>query len=344
MAIFEHMAKGVGELTAPRGDNACLTVLLYHRVLSQLDPLQPYMPDAAQFDAQLAGLAQVFRIVPLEDALSRLRAGTLPPRALSITFDDGYRDNIDLASPILMRHGLTATFFIATGFLDGGRMMHDTVIETIRRLPDQTLDLEWIGMGKRPIVDLGLRLALINEFVGKVKYLPFQERLLACERLGFEAQSALPSNLMMTSKQVRRLAESGMSVGAHTHDHPILARIPSDEAWTQIVKSRDVLTSVLGSVPALFAYPNGKPNADYGSSHVELVKRSGFSGAVSVSAGVATRNSDQFQLPRFVPWDRNPKRLVLRILAHPWRHRRAPIADPCGRTTDSRWHSSLQRP
>ena len=326
MAIFEQLARGLGALGAPGMHGAKLTVLLYHRVLHQPDPLLPHEPDAAMFDAQLACLSQVFRILPLEDALSQLRAGTLPSRALCITFDDGYRDNIEVAVPILRRHGMVATFFIATGFLDGGRMMHDTVVETARRLPAQMCDLEWIGLGKRSFGDIGSRVTLIDEFVRKVKYLPFQERTAACQRFSFEVKGALPTDLMMTSKQVRDLLALGMSVGAHTHDHPILAGMSKDEAVDQIVKGRDILTGILGSAPPLFAYPNGKPDIDYGPAHVELVKRAGFSGAVSVSMGSATQDSDHFQVPRFIPWDRDPRCLALRILAHPWRYRAAPIA------------------
>ena len=312
---------------SPSWVSPSLTVLLYHRVLREPDPLLPHEPDATLFDAQLSCLSQVFRILPLEDALSQLRAGTLPARALCITFDDGYRDNIEVAVPILRRHGLVATFFIATGFLDGGRMMHDTVIEATRRLPTQRCDLEWIGLGKRSIGDIGSRVALIDEFVRRVKYFPFQERAAACQRFAFEVQDTLPTDLMMTSRQVRDLAALGMSVGAHTHDHPILTRLSADEASAQIIKGRDVLTAVLGSAPALFAYPNGKPDIDYRPAHVDSVKRAGFSGAVSVSMGSATRASDHFQVPRFIPWDRDPQRLALRILAHPWRHREAPTAD-----------------
>lgn len=313
-------------MTARSAGGASLTVLLYHRVLAQPDAMLPHDLDASRFAAHLAALSQVFRVLSLEDALSRLRDGTLPSRALCITFDDGYRDNIEVAVPILKKHGMVATFFVSTGFLDGGRMMHDTVIESIRRLPEQIYDLTWVGLGKRSIDGMDSRIALIDEFVRSVKYLPFHERQQACDRLAFEAKGDLPRTLMMTSEQIRHLASMGMSIGAHTHDHTILSRLNEDDAWSQITKSRDILTQLLGSAPALFAYPNGKPDIDYRCSHVELVKRAGFAGAASVSVGTASRSSDHFQVPRFVPWDRQPRHLVLRILAHRWRYTTSPVA------------------
>lgn len=326
MAFFSEIAQGLGAVTAPKGKSARLTVLLYHRVLAQHDPLMPLVPDAAGFDAQISALSQVFRILDLEESLGRLRAGTLPPRSLCITFDDGYRDNLEVAAPILKRYGASATFFIATGFIDGGRMVHDTIVETVRRLPMQDIDLTWIGLGTTPLSDVNSRIALIDRFVSKVKYLDFGVRQAACERLTSYVDESLPTDLMMTSDQLRQLAGSGMSIGAHTHDHPILAKITNEEALAQIVQSRETLADMMNVVPMLFAYPNGKPNLDYRARHVGLVKLAGFIGAVSVSAGTASRESDHFQVPRFVPWDSNPRNLILRILAQPWRHRETPLA------------------
>lgn len=321
MANLKSASQDRSALYAGSRGGASLTVLLYHRVLRQSDPMLPHDLDAAMFDAQLSSLSQVFRVLSLEDALGRLRNGTLPARALSITFDDGYRDNIEVAVPILKRHGMTATFFIATGFLDGGRMMHDTIIETLRRLPSQQIDLEWIGLGKRAIDGNHSRVAIADEFMREIKYRSLQEGLVACQRLALDVNAGLPNDLMMTFAQVRQLAASGMSVGAHTHDHTILSCVNETEGYSQIIKSRDILTNLLDCAPSMFAYPNGKPDTDYRSAHVEMVRRAGFLGAASVSIGTATRNSDHFQVPRFVPWDRNPALLVLRILAHRWRYR-----------------------
>ena len=73
--------------------------------------------------------------------------GRAPARALAITFDDGYADNATVAAPILLRLGLPATFFVATGFLDGGRMWNDTVIEAVAPRRGPVLDLAPLGLG-----------------------------------------------------------------------------------------------------------------------------------------------------------------------------------------------------
>jgi peptidoglycan/xylan/chitin deacetylase (PgdA/CDA1 family) len=322
-AVVESIARGVGSVTSPGGANAPLTVLLYHRVLGRPDELNPGEPGAAQFDAQMAVLSRIFNVIPLDDALSRLADGTLPSRALCITFDDGYLDNVEVALPVLLRHGVVATFFIASGLIDGGRMMHDTVTETVRRLPARAVDLGWMGLGMRVVTDVGSRLALIDDIIRKVKYLPFASRAETCGRLASMVPDALPNDLMMSSEDVRTLKRAGMRIGAHTHEHPILSKLSSAEAKAQIVKSREVLADIVGSAPSMFAYPNGKPGLDYTAEHVAMVKEAGFSSAVSVAFGTASRTSDHHQIPRFCPWDRDPKRLVLRLLGHPLRHKAA---------------------
>jgi peptidoglycan/xylan/chitin deacetylase (PgdA/CDA1 family) len=320
-SIVEGVMRGAASLTAPGGANASLTVLLYHRVLSEPDDLSPGETSAAQFDAQMSILSRVFRVLPLDDALAHLNEGTLPSRALCVTFDDGYLDNIEVALPILQRHGLSATFYIASGLIDGGRMMHDTVIESVRRFPSQGVDLEWMGLGMRGAGDVASRLALIDEIVRKIKYLPFEGRSETCHRLATLVEGALPNDLMMSSDQVRALDRAGMRIGAHTHEHPILSKLDSAQARAQIIKSRDVLADIVGSPPALFAYPNGKPGLDYTAEHVAMVREAGFTSAASVAFGTASRSSDPFQIPRFCPWDRDAKRLALRLVGHPLRHR-----------------------
>ena len=146
---------------SPAGAKARLSILIFHRVLPQPDPLFPQEMHARQFDAVCGWLANWFKVLPLDRAVDHLQAGTLPARAACITFDDGYADNHHIALPILQAHGLSATFFIATGFLDGGRMWNDTIIETARRSPLPLLDLDSLGLGRHPLGGISQRQAAI---------------------------------------------------------------------------------------------------------------------------------------------------------------------------------------
>src|SRR5688500_10667438 len=107
-----------------------LSILIYHRVHAEVDPIFPAEVDAKQFGLQLNWIKSLFNVLPLDEAIEALEQNRLPARTAAITFDDGYADNTEVALPILKKHNLSATFFICTGYLDGGRMWNDTIIES----------------------------------------------------------------------------------------------------------------------------------------------------------------------------------------------------------------------
>lgn len=306
-----------------------LSVLIYHRVLARFDPLRPGEPTSEQFESRMRWLKANFDIVPLADGVAGLRNRSLPRRALAVTFDDGYRDNHDLALPILVRLGVAATFFVATDYLDGGRMFNDTVIEAIRAIDAPVLDLEADGLGVHSLAGDGAREAAVRRLLAQVKYLPQARREAVADRIAGLARAPLPNDLMMSSEQVRALRRSGMDVGAHTRTHPILAAISASQARDEIVNGRKRLENITEGRIALFAYPNGRPNVDFTAAHVAMAREAGFSGAVSTAWGAAHAKTDLFQLPRFTPWDRSDWKFGLRIASSRWSSE-AQIADEAG--------------
>lgn len=291
-----------------------LSILIFHRVLSEPDPLLPSEPSAAQFEALLRHLKTRFTVMPLLDAVRGLYNGTLPAGALAITFDDGYADNLSVAAPILRRNGMPATVFVSTAFLDGGCMWNDLVIEAFRAEHNPELDLTNLGLEKYVLASFEDRRAAIDRVLGGIKYLdPAQRRERALDILRV-AGVAAPTQIMLTGNAVRELAETGVDIGAHTVSHPILAKIHPDEAWREIVEGKNDLERLLGRKVPLFAYPNGKPGHDYGDEHVRMVREAGFDAAVSTAWGAASRRSNVLQLPRFTPWARNPLKFDLLML------------------------------
>ena len=140
-SFFDVAASGAFSLLSPGGGRGRLSTLIFHRVLPEPDPIFPDEMHAAQFDAVCGWVARWFNVLPLEEAVQRLAARSLPPRTLCITFDDGYADNHDVAMPILRRHGLCATLFVATGYLNGGTMWNDTIAESVRHAKGPSIDL-----------------------------------------------------------------------------------------------------------------------------------------------------------------------------------------------------------
>jgi peptidoglycan/xylan/chitin deacetylase (PgdA/CDA1 family) len=239
--------------------------------------------------------------------------GTLPQRAVSITFDDGFADNCTIALPILRRMGLHATFFIATNYLDGGRMWNDTVIEALAAYRAPTLDLTDLGLGRYPLETPPERTQSAITLLRAMKYLPQAERLEKSATIAAHVGAPLPNDLMLTTAQLRQLHAAGMEIGAHTLSHPILARVADDDAEREISGSRARLSELLQCDIRTFAYPNGQPEKDYTARDVSIVRRLGFDVGVSTAWGYADARMDRHQLARIAPWESTPVRFGLRV-------------------------------
>lgn len=311
-----HTARAVAwAANAARGSR--LSTLIFHRVLREQDPIFPLELDARRFERLMSIVAKVFHVLPLQDAVARLARDELPPRALTISFDDGYADNHDVAMPILQRLGLPATIFVTTGFLDGGRMWNDTIIECVRRTRHERLDLADFGLSVMPCATASERRAVIDKVLAVVKYRAPEQRKPLLERLAAVCgHPELPADLMMDAEQVRGLLRGGIDVGAHTVNHPILKTLPDDQARAEMNGSRERLQQILDVPVTLFAYPNGRPGTDYEPRHAEMARGLGFKAAVSTRPGVARAGADLFNLPRFTPWQPNPLRWTASLALH----------------------------
>lgn len=303
-------------LISPKGSRGSLSILFFHRVVAQRDELLPSEPTAQEFDAMMGWLQRQFTVISLSEGIHRLKEGTLPSAAAAITFDDGYRDNLEVAAPILKRRCMPATLFVATGFLDGGIMFNDVVIETIRHATGPTLDLPELGIESLPLDTLSSRREALSCLLRAIKHLPSNERLMTVNSLAERARVNLPRNLMMTQTQLREFAGQGFEIGAHTKNHPILAVLPDTEAREEISAGREQLEAMLDKRISLFAYPNGRWGKDFDERHVAMARDCGFDAAFSTEPGVCRKHNDLWNLPRFTPWDRTATRFHLRMLSN----------------------------
>ncbi|RJG27626.1 polysaccharide deacetylase family protein [Massilia cavernae] len=285
-----------------------LTILAYRRVVPRPDPLFPEQIDARRFDEQLQALTRWFCVLPLSDAVRRLRERTLPARAACITFDNGYADNAAVALPILQRYAAPATFFVASGFLDGGCMWKDAVIDVVRNAPGDRLNLTASGFAT---YDLGCpvrRRAVIDMLVDSLSRLPHVDRL---ERIRTMARSFTPA--MLTSDEVLALHRAGMEIGAQTVSHPVLTTISNADARAEIANGRARLQEIIQAPVRMFAYPSGKPGQDFEPRHVHMLRSQGFDAAVTSARGAARHDTDPMLLPRLAPPDRANGCFLLRV-------------------------------
>ncbi|HEX8784948.1 MAG TPA: polysaccharide deacetylase family protein [Telluria sp.] len=297
-----------------------LCILNYHRVLKHADPLLAAEPDVAAFRWQMKVLADCFHVMPLHEALDALAHGRMPPRAVCITFDDGYRSTHDLALPVLREFGFPATVFITTGYIDAGSMWNDRILESLRALDAEQLDLSDAGLGSYAVSTLAERREAVALLTERAKYLAPNLRHELVERLD-RLTGAKDTGPMLTSDMIRNLIKHGVEIGAHTISHPILSKLSDESARFEIAESKSQLEAITGRPVRYFAYPNGKEGLDFDARHMAMAREAGFDAAFTTAIGAASSGDDRFALPRSRPWDTTRPFYISRMLY--WLARRA---------------------
>lgn len=291
-----------------------LTILQFHKVPQKAHILDPFDLDLAGFERVLQSTLRLFNIRPLDEAVASLRAGNLPPRTACITFDDGYADWMDGVVPVLEKNNAHATFFITTGQLAGMPLWNERILHAIHCLAPgiQMLDLGE-GLEKIPVATVAEKQAAVQKLQHTLKYcqLAQRENLLQC--LESVAGCTLQQAPKLSIDSLRELDAKGFGIGAHSVEHPILSHCTPEQAYREISESREHLEELLGSPVKSFAYPNGLPGKDFNAEHIEMVRRAGFTTALTTQRGSANAHSSLLQLPRFSPWGPTLLRMKLQF-------------------------------
>lgn len=272
-----------------------LLVLNYHRVGDhEGQPWDHGLWSASReaFDDHLATLNRHAEVIGPEDvevAIGRGRRG----RRVMLTFDDGYRDNFELAYPMLRKHGLTATFFLATGFIDRPHVpWWDEIAWMVRHARVERMDAtEWLALpageiasanadrhvdrgaanAKRHVdlatadaechVDLVAADAAIARLVSCYKQLPSSRTTAFLDHIANATGSGRcaldASDLWVTWEMAREMRAGGMTIGGHTVTHPVLSSIPVERQREEIALCGARLQEELGEPMRWFAYPVG---------------------------------------------------------------------------------------
>lgn len=279
-----------------------LLVLIYHRVLKEADPYRPGDPTVAVFENQMDILKRYFNVLHIKDAIEALQNNTIPPRAVTITFDDGYLDNYTHALPIMEKAGLPFTIFVTTGYFNGECMWNDAIIELVKNYEGDTIDIENTSLGVCEVRSVEQKVLCVKMLLKDFKYTPLAERYTRVESLAEILGMEMPKNLMMSEEVLYKVSTHNVEIGAHTVNHPILNMVNTEQAHSEIRESKKRLENIINKKVDYFAYPNGKPGVDYSSQHVEIVMGEGFKAAFSTEASIATTQSEIYQLPRIGPW------------------------------------------
>ena len=305
--MLHPMLKMAGQLLS-RGK---LSILIYHQVMADFDPMRPTEPTAEMFDWQMALLARYFTPLSLNEALERLAAGTLPANAVCVTFDDGYLNNLTVAQPILAKYRIPATVYVATAFRQGDNMWNDRIQDLCA---DQSRHQLNTAEGPVALGDWPSRIAAAQQLLKQLKYLPVAERLQAVDAVYQLNHATDYPARMMNETQLQQLAALGLTIGAHTHNHPILKSLDPEAQQTEIAHNKNLLEQILQQPVEHFAYPNGVEGRDFDDVAVQLVAAAGFKSAVVTNWGYSTSDTPAHRLKRFTPWDQQPLKFHLRLI------------------------------
>jgi peptidoglycan/xylan/chitin deacetylase (PgdA/CDA1 family) len=248
-----------------------LLCLNYHRVgdgSASLFDRDLWSATSDDFEAQVKFLKANFDVIRLDALPEVLARGK--GRHVLITFDDGYQDNYEFAFPILRAHGLSATFFLSTGFLDRPRLSWwDEIAWMVRSSSrDSVNGAPWFSS---PVTfDEPHRKVAIRTLLRVYKTIPTESTDAYLDFLGTATgsgrwTSADSSGIWMSWDMVREMRAAGMCIGGHTVNHPILARMPREQQWKEIDECGQRLAEELGEPMRSFSYPVGNTstfNAD----------------------------------------------------------------------------------
>jgi peptidoglycan/xylan/chitin deacetylase (PgdA/CDA1 family) len=286
-----------------------IVVLGYHRIGNGEDPFGMAV-SLEHFRAHLEVLTRHAHPMRLSEAVDAVAARRIPPRAVVVTFDDGYADTCREALPLLERAGVPATIFVTTGY-QGREFWWDELARIMMgtaTLPHR-LDLDvrgqlssWIlrsGEEKGP-GDRRLRLNALMSLAADLRTLPALDRERAMQALrvwagtAVETQSSSRPRALLPDEIRRLAASSHVDIGAHTVSHSELTALPSREQRREVQESREELERITGTVVTSFSYPHGA----YAAETRRIVADAGFTISCCSTPDALHVRSDRFAVPR----------------------------------------------
>ena len=301
-------------------------VLLYHRIAGPRRDPQWLDVSAENFDRHLTVLARDTTPLPLDEFESLRAAGRLPRRAVAVTFDDGYADNLHAAAPALVRYGIAATVFVTAGMVGSNREFWWDDIERIAFAPmlaageidgaicwspadaaqapsDPATD-SWTMLSRTDPTSRHRLYRTLDALLHPLSTPLRESRLATWREWARVPGAARPSHHPLTLDELRALAAlPGISLGAHTLTHPSLAILSAEEQAREISGSRAWLEQAIGSPIRAFAYPFGTPG-DVSDVSVRAAAAA-CEYAMATTPVPAWRWSPRWRLPRAIvrDWD-----------------------------------------
>jgi peptidoglycan/xylan/chitin deacetylase (PgdA/CDA1 family) len=278
-------------------------VVAYYHIVSDKDV--PHVKhlyrfrNVSQFERDLEAFLKVYEPIGLFHLLESVRTGkALPRHAFLLTFDDGFRELIEVIAPLLTRKGIPATFFLATAFLDNKEMaLHNqlsVLIDHIEGLPEKRRTQINHQLSKRQLSGESVSEKLLSITYQRKHLVPQIAKSAECDLAGYLRQ-ARP---YLSTAEVRNLIAQGFTIGAHSVDHPLYSALTLKEQLQQTCESVSFLANKFGLAYSTFSFPHGDSNVG-----AEFFKEIYARGILDISFGSAgmLKESCSRHFQRFSP-------------------------------------------
>jgi peptidoglycan/xylan/chitin deacetylase (PgdA/CDA1 family) len=288
-------------------------ILGYHRINATQDDVYGVCVSPEKFAGQMEALRKYAHPISLSKVAQCLKHGSLPPKSVALTFDDGYADNLYAAKPILEKHGIPATVFVCTGY-SGKEFWWDELERLVissradpraLRLQAGGVPFNWdLHQASTNVEDREVRRPFRRALYNYLLSRDVEDQNHAMDAIrrwsGLPPSEEAFASRTMNEKELWQLADGGLiEIGAHTRYHPMLPGLSFERQREEIQMSKRELELLLGKAVKGFAYPNGRATADA----KQIVRNAGFEYACTSLNDVVRPTSDIFALTRFWPKD-----------------------------------------
>ena len=286
-----------------------LLVLCYHGV--SLEDEHKWNPELFVTSAFLRRRFEILRdngyaVLPLDESLTRCVNGTLPPRSVVITFDDGLSDFAQVVAPLLVEFGYPATVYVTSYYSEKQWPVVPPILGYLLwKAGERLRSFEWPSAGIKDMADDNLptlrrRILARLERYADDRAMPGYERWelakSVADRLGVDLGTIRRRRVLhiMTSEEIRTVASQGVDVQLHTHRH----RVPRDAALfeAEILENRGRLEALTGRKTEHFCYPNGVVFDEC----LPWLRSLGVKSAVTCESGLHSASGNPLLMPRFI--------------------------------------------
>jgi peptidoglycan/xylan/chitin deacetylase (PgdA/CDA1 family) len=288
-----------------------LLVLCYHGVVAEDHPDQVFLYRNAisrrQFEHQLEFLNRHFHPISVGELADCLQ-GTrdLRPHSVLLTFDDGFRNNLTNAAPLLRKFSTPALFSVTTGYIGRADVLWpDEVNLRVLFWPRPTIPYPSSGAGLSKVETQNsgaARIPIAERIRSACKQLSERDRLayldllreVNCPELEQRDRELYD---FMTWDEVKALSGLGFEIGSHTVNHPILSRIGAEQLDYELGQSKRSIETHTGRTCACLVYPNGQAS-DFNSEVERAAERHGYALGFSLTGSYASLQNGRFSLSR----------------------------------------------